>query len=405
MKAPASRANLLELALGGALIAGLLAFAFTASTRQQREQEARGTFTPFSVRSAADSGLYGLEAWLKELGFTTRRLEGERFAPDDGISVLFVMPPSVGYSDADAERIAAWVEDGGTLIYAYSDGAPRLNAILGAHAADMPFAPFAKEALPVNGAPITNSIRVEVRERLIVEPGAFNGEPATVQMRAGDNDGAVLVSFQRDLGTVYVTTAPYLFTNESLRGAGASARLVRLMMNTDAPATVAFDEYHLGFDSAAAASGAFSLATLYDTPWGWALIYLTVLSLFTLALNGRRFGRPVPLAAAIARRSPSEYVISMAQLFQRSGKRTAMLKHYRHRLKRALGAPAGIDANLPDGEFVEALTRVRDDLNSARLIDTLRDMNRADADEATLLRLARAATEIDSFKTSPLEAR
>ena len=406
MKAPGARGStLLELVLGGALIVGLLVVAISASTRQQREQEARGVFTPYSVRSAADSGLYGLEAWLKELGFTTTRLEGARFTPDDGIGVLFVMPPSVGYSDADANRIATWVEDGGTLIYAYSDGAPKLNVKLGVRAAEMPFAPFANAALPVNAVTFTESIRVEARKRLIVESGAFDGEPATVHLRAGDNDGAVLVSFQRDLGTVYVTTAPYLFSNESLRGAGASARLVRVMMDTDAPATVAFDEYHLGFDSADAVSGAFSLATLYDTPWGWALIYLTLLSLIALVLNGRRFGRTAPLASAIARRSPSEYVVSMARLFQRGGKRAAMLKHYRQRLKHALGAPAGVDAALPDDEFVEALARARDDLNSARLIDTLRDMGRSDIDEATLLRLARAATQIDTFKTNSVEAR
>lgn len=402
--AGARRSNLRELAFGGALIAGLLVFAITASTRQQREQDARDTFTPYSVRSAAGSGLYGLEAWLTALGFTTTRLEGAQFTPGSDIDVLIVMPPSVGYSETDANRIAAWVEDGGTLIYAYSDGASRLNVKLGVRAADMPFATFAKEALPVNGVAITDSIRVEARQRLIVEPGAFGGEPASVHLRAGDDD-AVLVSFQRDLGTIYVTTAPYLFSNESLRDAGSSAQLVRRMTDTDAPATVAFDEYHLGFDSANAVSGAFSLATLYDTPWGWALIYLTILCLVTLALNGRRFGRTAPLAADIARRSPSEYVISMARLFQRSGQRAAMLKHYRHRLKHALGAPVGVDAALPDGEFVEALGRARDDLNSARLIDTLRDMNRSNIDEATLLRLARAATQIDMFKTNFVEAQ
>jgi hypothetical protein len=60
---------------------------------------------------------------------------------------------------------------------------------------------------------------------------------------------------------------------------------------------------------------------VYNTPWGWAFIYTLLLTMAYLFIGGQRLGRPRPLPRAVLTRNPAEYVVSMANLFRRAGKR------------------------------------------------------------------------------------
>ena len=71
-----------------------------------------------------------------------------------------------------------------------------------------------------------------------------------------------------------------------------------------------------------------------------------------LLLGGRRFGRAVPLKEEHERRSSAEYVESIADLYQRGGKRAYMLRHFYADFKRRLAQPYGINPQVDDREFV-----------------------------------------------------
>ena len=96
----------------------------------------------------------------------------------------------------------------------------------------------------------------------------------------------------------------------------------------------------------------------------------------------------MPLPQDIARRSPAEYVYSTAQLFRRAGKRHMALNHYHRELKRSLGRPFRINADLPDEEFINELARFRE-IDRAELSRVLRALSRSDTSERALCKIGR----------------
>jgi hypothetical protein len=100
----------------------------------------------------------------------------------------------------------------------------------------------------------------------------------------------------------------------------------------------------------------------------------------------------VPLKEELVRRSSAEYVESMADLFQRGGKRDYILRHYHGALKRALARKDGINPQLDDAEFARELARARP-LNEDSLLALLARLRAAKPSEADLVR---AVSEADA---------
>src|ERR1041384_6938838 len=112
-----------------------------------------------------------------------------------------------------------------------------------------------------------------------------------------------------------------------------------------------------------------------------------------LILGGRRFGRPIPLQEELVRRSSAEYVESMADLFQRGGKRDYILKHYHSAFKRALARKDGINPQLDDAEFARELSRARD-VDEPALLALLARLRSSKASEAELVRVVAEADAV-----------
>ena len=104
----------------------------------------------------------------------------------------------------------------------------------------------------------------------------------------------------------------------------------------------------------------------------------------------------MPLAEETARRSSAEYVESMADLFQRGGKRAYIGRHYHAAFKRRLARPLGVNPQLDDEEFVRAIARVRP-VDEGRLRELLARLGGGRLDEAGLVR---AVEEADRFLAS-----
>jgi hypothetical protein len=116
------------------------------------------------------------------------------------------------------------------------------------------------------------------------------------------------------------------------------------------------------------------------------MAYALLATVFYLALNGRRFGRPIPLKEDVALRSSAEYVESMADLFQRSGKRSYIGRHYHTNFKRRLAKPYGINPQIDDDAFVRELARFRE-IDEATLSALLARLRSESLDEAGLVRV------------------
>jgi hypothetical protein len=154
-----------------------------------------------------------------------------------------------------------------------------------------------------------------------------------------------------------------------------------MLRRAPAGGRVQFDEYHHGFFTPPSTT-----RVLLSSPWGWAAAYAVLAIALYLILGGRRFGRPIPLKEELVRRSSAEYVESMADLFQRGGKRGYILKHYHSAFKRALARKDGINPQLDDAEFARELSRARD-INEPALLALLARLRSAKASEAELVRV------------------
>lgn len=363
----------------------VLLAAAQAAQRVQSEQ-ARSQPAPYSIQSEQPSGTLALQKWLQATGYDTQALADRSLAALDRAQVLFIFEPVAIFDRGQIDSITNWVRGGHTLILA-SEHDEELMRSFGFRIArlDHSLSTVPIEQ-PLRGQPGSLVTHVPTRRALTTDRTDY------VALLSA-TDGPLLVRFREGRGTVWIIAAPYLFTNVAI-GEDANADLVKGMLS-DAPpgALTAFDEYHLHVQVAAPAT---LQALLFGTAWGWAILYAALILAVYLVLNGRRFGRPVPLPHEIERRDPAEYIVALAQLLRRAGKRAFVLHHYRRQLKRALGKPYGLDADLADDVFVSELARYRDD---SYLLPILQALGRPEVDEKTLVRLASQAVELARAKS------
>ncbi len=364
-----------------ALFAALALFTIVPAMRRAEIEQAQTTFVPYSSHSAQPNGTLALQMWLDQIGFHTQRIENDTFNAPDQARVLFVFPPRQAFADFEVQALLRWVERGNTLIVASRSlsADDRLQRALQARIVPTTLSDEAELEQPLSSP---TAVRVSTTSAL-----ALSRSDYVEYLSAGGSP--LLVAFAQGKGKVFLTSAPFIFTNDGLRN-DADAHLVRALL-TDIPAggLVAFDEFHLGYTGQQQTVQ----DLLYNRPWGWSIIFSLLLIFAYLSINGQRFGRVMPLPQEIARRSPAEYVQSMAQLFRRAGKRHMVMQHYHQQLKRSLGKPFRISATLPDDEFVDELSRYRD-VDRPELSKTLHALAQRDAGERALVKLAAAAIRL-----------
>ena len=110
-------------------------------------------------------------------------------------------------------------------------------------------------------------------------------------------------------------------------------------------------------------------------------------------MQGRGFGRPVPLPHEIRRRGALEHVTGVANLSRRAAHRSAVMMHYHQQIKRKLGQRYRLDPDMDDGEYVNALAGYNPSLNKDELLILLSRLKRRDLSEAQMVHLAAEASE------------
>ena len=315
----------------------------------------------FDPDSREPSGLLLLREWLQEMDYEVTTTGQLRFAPSPRQHLLIIHPGEEEFTQSEADRLFAWVEDGGTaVLFGQADSKLRraLNyntwTDVGIRHVDQ-----SQPLLPETIEPFDRSMRrVDLSEA-----------PQTIAVLNSARGPQVAV-LRRDAGWVWLVGDPLAFTNGELSEDYAQAQLIPALLRTvPAGGTVVFDTYHLfGPLLPSEAAPVKSVKDwLYRTPTGWAVVFLLLLCVGWLLLSGRRLGPPLEVITQGRRREAAEFVVAMAGLQRRARIRDSIARHQRYRLKQSLGKPWHIRPSLSDAEFLRQLRSVNPALGAANL--------------------------------------
>jgi len=276
---------------------------------------------PGSSSSARPDGTLALYSWLGSSGYHVMR------SNDAGLGLGSVTPARATllvlapYTDVPGDQAAAiehWVSAGGQAILA-TDGTY----------GTVPLARLGIQVvstLPESIDVVQPLFRSPSVSHLAGQAAAATGIPAAA-IGAVSANGAVVMAVPRGAGRFWVVAAPSLLDNAHI---GREDNR-KLLLNMVGPVgrTVVFDEF-----TAPPAGEGTAFNWLTDSAWGVAVLLALTLVLLYRWLSGVRLGPPaVPLRADW--RAASEYVVSMAGLMQRAGKRGDILNQYQRQLRRA----------------------------------------------------------------------
>lgn len=368
------------------LVIGLLAALAGLATYRAAMQPDQTVYPAGSTHGAQPDGTRALQLWLDELGYTTLTLEGGVFWPEETMDVLLVLAPSSMFDKLEVNTIDKWVKGGGTLIIAGGDFFP-LTPLLDKFELKVEWLDQPVERLelaqPLLVTPPVRPARMSARAAWKLDHGDY-----VAHMEASGQP--VLISLQRGLGRVFAITTLEPFTNAGLKDEGSASLVYNLVLaGAGRDGVVAFDEYHHGFRQTPSIE-----AWLTSSRAGWAILYSALVVFLFLLIGGRRFGAPTPLPEHIARRTTAEYIHALANLKRRAGRRSAVLAHYKDRLKRHLGRAYRVDPDLPDRPFMLELSAYRPGLDKERLARLLADLSRREVSERDMVRLA---AEVDRW--------
>jgi hypothetical protein len=122
-------------------------------------------------------------------------------------------------------------------------------------------------------------------------------------------------------------------------------------------------------------------------------LFIAFAVFIVLFMQGRGFGRPVPLPQEIKRRGALEHVTGIANLSRRAAHRSAVMTHYHQQIKRKLGQRYRLDPNMDDKEYVDTLAGYNSSLNKGELFSLLTRLKRHDISEAKMVHLAAEASK------------
>jgi hypothetical protein len=332
-----------------------------------------------SSRSAGTLGTLALYTWLSRLGLDVNRISGTFDLRSSDL--VFCYDPTDALSSSDVNAVMAFLRSGGDLVLAVTPGslanaAPLLGDI-GVNPALTAGAGVATVAQPFDSTDRVSSVPVDAgltftNQEPLVPMLVENGQVVAGMVRVGS-------------GRAYVLGDTQPLSNDGLRR-GDSAFLALSLLQRARGGRISFDEYHHGETDATSGAGA-----IFDGPVGLATALVALVVLLTIALNGRRLGKPASDGGSAAVPTAGAYVFAMGQLFARSRQRGPIAARYADELKRRVGSATGVDWHLDDPAFCAAIavTGDRGAPGLAALLAHARALASGRPEESELLRLAR----------------
>ncbi|MFT3892373.1 MAG: DUF4350 domain-containing protein [Anaerolineales bacterium] len=365
----------------------LLVVVSTFVALQRRTEE---TYPTLSSISSAPDGALALKLWVKELKYNVNDDVLASFAPPKGTSIVFMLEPLFP-TEQEMKAVDTWVENGGTLI-AIGEQYGMFSLI--------DHYDFYFNYLPSNEGALSNETP------LFDSPAKLDLNNAKVRIALGSerddyvtlvsfHDQPVLVSFEQGNGRVILGTVAQSFTNAGLKLNGNPELVLNILALAKRKGAVWFDEWHHGVQSGEQILGPSDF--LRRTPVGRALLFVTFAVFLFFFIQGRGFGRPVPLPEETRRRGALEHVTGIANLSRRAAHRSSVMMQYHNQIKRKLGQRYRLDPALNDEEYVNTLAGYNPSIDKNELLNLLKRLRRKDLSETEMVHLAgEAARWIDN---------
>ena len=359
---------------------------FAALQRGTEEQ-----YPKLSSLSPAPNGALALKLWVKGLQYQVDEDVLANFAPPEDTSILFMLEPLFP-TEEDMASVDKWVEEGGTLI--------AIGEQYGMYSLIDHYKFF------FNYLPNTDTGTLSNETPLLDSPSALDLKNAKVGIALGSErddyvvlisyqNQPVLVSFEQGKGRVILGTITEAFTNAGLKQTGNPELVLNILALARNKGTVWFDEWHHGVQSGEQILGPTEF--LRRTPVGRALLFVTFAVFIAFFLQGRSFGRPIPLPQEIKRRGALEHVTGIANLSRRAAHRSAVMMQYHNQVKRKLGQRYRLDPGMSDEEYVDTLAGYNPSIDKNELLNLLKRLKRTNLSETEMVHLAgEAAKWIDN---------
>ena len=368
------------------LAIGILVLLVLVTTFAALQRETQQQYPPLSSLSSAPDGALALKMWVKELQYRVDEQVLGNFIPPKDISILLMLDP-VLLAENEMRAVDEWVESGGTLIamgeqysmYSLVDHYDfGLNYLTDQSGVPVNEAPLfsSPSTMDLKNTKVSYALESERDDFIVLV--AYQGQP-------------VVVSFEQGEGRVILGTIVGSFTNAGLKKAGNPELVLNILALARTKGTVWFDEWHHGLRSGDQILGPGQF--LRRTPVGRSLLFIAFTVLIVFFLQGRGFGRPVPLPSEIKRRGALEHVTGIANLSRRAAHRSAVMMHYHQQIKRKLGQRYRLDPNLDDKEYVNALAGYNSSLDKDELRSLLSRLKHRDVSEAEMVHLAAEASK------------
>lgn len=368
------------------LAVGILVLLVLVTTFAALQKETQQGYPPLSSFSSAPDGALALKLWVKELQYEVDERVLASFLPPRDVSILLMLDPILP-AETELQAVDDWVEAGGTLIamgeqYSMYSLVDHYQFSLN-YLSDQSTVPASETPL-LSSPPAMDLKNARVRFALqsqrddFIVLVAYQGQP-------------VVVSFEQGDGRVILGTITESFTNAGLKQPGNPELVLNMLALARTKGALWFDEWHHGLRSGEQILGPGQF--LRRTPVGRSLLFIAFAVLMVFFMQGRGFGRPVPLPQDIKRRGALEHVTGIANLSRRAAHRSAVMLHYHQQIKRKLGQRYRLDPNMDDQEYVDALARYNSSLNKGELFSLLTRLKRQDVSEAQMVHLAAEASK------------
>jgi hypothetical protein len=368
------------------LAMGILAVLVLVTIFAAIQQKTQRQYPPLSSLSSAPDGALALKLWVKELQYDVDEQVLADFAPPKDAAILLMLDPLLP-AESEMQAIDDWVDAGGTLIAIGEQYS--MYSLVDHYQFGLDYL-VDQSAMPASEAPLLGSPAVldlkNVKVRFALQSDrddfivlvAYQGQP-------------VVVSFEQGKGRVILGTIAESFTNAGLKKLGSPELVLNILALARTKGTIWFDEWHHGLRTGDQILGPAEF--LRQTPVGRSLLFVTFAVFIVFFIQGRGFGRPVPLPQEIKRRGALDHVTGIANLSRRAAHRSAVMMHYHQQIKRKLGHRYRLDPGMDDKEYIDALAGYSSSLDKDELLNLLNSLKRKDVSEAEMVHLAAEASE------------
>jgi len=274
---------------------------FISYARQQRPAT-----PPLSATSTLRDGANAFARWLEALGYDVNAHVEDTYVVPDDTNLLLLLEPTEFIEDYQWRILDEWVEAGGTLLIAGD------RYLFSSWADHYEFQRVWAGTAPSTTLQIAHPLWVTpplTAQPVLPNVGGFATERTDMLVHAVADGQPMLVSFAQGEGQVIVSSSAFLFSNIGLQSVGAPEVVLNLLTLAGVPGQVWFDEWHHGLrgDGAVTTGPVSGISNwLRQTTPGRAILIALAVTFLALVLQGRNFGRPVPLPRQLVRRTPLE---------------------------------------------------------------------------------------------------